>query len=106
MEQELHMLLIGMLGDDLGSSDNDVQALLQPMDIRSQADEMLEVRIMQDAIGGPSSHKGGYAMFGNLFECRIPTFAKLLERTPNWSRNQSEGGGARKRSRHGMKPPS
>jgi hypothetical protein len=35
MEQELYMLLIGMLGDDLGSSDNDVQALLQPMDVRS-----------------------------------------------------------------------
>ena len=29
------MLLIGMFGDDLGSSDNDVQALLQQMNVRS-----------------------------------------------------------------------
>jgi hypothetical protein len=100
MKQELYMLLIRMLGDDLGSSDNDVQALLQPMDVRSQADEMLEVRITQDAIGSASSDKSGYAMLGNLFQRGIPSFAKLLERTPDWSRNQSQGDRARKRSGH------
>ena len=59
------------------------------MDVRCKADKMLEVRLMQDAIGGPSSHKGGYAMFGNLFECRSPALAKLLKRTPDRSWNQS-----------------
>jgi hypothetical protein len=58
------------------------------VNVRGKADKMLEVGIMQDAIGGPSSHKGGYAMFGNLFERRTPTFAELLKRTPDWSWNQ------------------
>jgi hypothetical protein len=36
------MLLIGMLGDNFGSLDNDVQTLLKPTHIRSQSDEMLK----------------------------------------------------------------
>jgi hypothetical protein len=106
MNQELYMFLIRVLSNNLSSPDDDVQALPQPMDVRSQTNEMLEVRIAQDAVGGGPSHKGGYTMLGNLFKRRIPSFAKLLERTPDWSWNQSEGGRARERSRHGMKPPS
>jgi hypothetical protein len=63
------MLLVGMLGDNVGRSDYDAQALLETMYVRSQADEMLEVGFMQDAIGSASSNKSGHAMFGNLFQC-------------------------------------
>jgi hypothetical protein len=55
MNQQFHMLLIGILGDHFSSLDNDVQPLLKPMYIRRQADEMLKIRLAQDAIGNARS---------------------------------------------------
>lgn len=39
------MLMVGMHGDNLGKSGNEIRALLEPMDVRGQADEVLEIRI-------------------------------------------------------------
>jgi hypothetical protein len=50
MNQKLDMLLIGVLGDNSGSLDNDVQTLLKPTHIRCQSNKMLDVGIAQDAI--------------------------------------------------------
>jgi len=51
MNQKLDMFLIGMLGDNFGGLDNDVQALLKPTHIRSQSDEMLEIGVAQNTVG-------------------------------------------------------
>ncbi len=89
MNQELYVFLIGMLSNNLSSPDNHIQALLQPMYVCREADEMLKVRVTQDTISSASSHKRGDPMHGNLFQCSISPLAKLLKRIPDRSRNQS-----------------
>ena len=76
------MLLIGMLGNYFGGLNNHIQTLLKPMHIRGQADEVLEVRFTQNAIGDTSADERGDAVFGNLLKRGASPFAKLLKRTP------------------------
>jgi hypothetical protein len=101
MNQKLDMFLIGMLGDNFGSLDNDVQALLKPMHIRSQSDEMLEIRIAQDTVGDALADERTNAVLGDLLKCSISPYAKLLKRAPGRSRNKSQGGRVGERGGHG-----
>jgi hypothetical protein len=87
MNQELYVFLIGMLGDNLGGLDDYVQALLQPMYVCCQTDEILKVHVTQDTIGCTSSPKRGDTVLGNPFQCSIPPLAKLLIRIPDGPRN-------------------
>src|ERR1700677_2304371 len=101
VNQKLDMFLIGMLGDNLGSLDNDVQALLKPTHIRSQSDEMLEIRVAQDTVSNTLANERTNAMLGNLLKRGISPFAELLERVPGRSRNKGQSGRAGKRGGHG-----
>jgi hypothetical protein len=89
-----------MLGDNLGSLDNDVQPLLKPMHIRSQSDEMLKIGIAQDTVRDTLADKRSYAMLGDLLQRGISPFAELLKRTPNRPRNKGQDGRASKCGGH------
>lgn len=60
------MFLIGVLGDNSGSLDNDVQPLLKPTHIRCQSDEMLEIGVSQDAVSYTLADERTNTMLGNL----------------------------------------
>jgi hypothetical protein len=95
------MFLIGMLGDNFGSLDNDVQALLKPTHIRSQSDEMLEIGVAQNTVSDTLADERTNAMLGDLLKRGISPFAELLKRAPGRSRNKGQGGRAGKRGGHG-----
>jgi hypothetical protein len=101
MDQQFDMFLIGMLGDNFGSLDNDVQALLKPTHIRSQSDEMLEIGVAQDTVSDTLADERTDAVFGDLLKRGISPFAELLERVPGRSRNKGQGGRTGKRGGHG-----
>jgi hypothetical protein len=101
MNQELNVLLIGMLGNYFGGLNNHIQTLLKPMHIRGQADEILEVPLTENAIGDTSADECSDAMFGNLLKRGAPAFSKLLKRTPGRPRYKSQGRRSSQRSGHG-----
>ena len=80
MDQKFDMFLIGMLGDNFGSLDNDVQALLKPTHIRSQSDEMLEIGVAQDAVSDTVADQYSNAVIGDLL---IPTPGRRPMRSRN-----------------------
>jgi hypothetical protein len=85
MNQKLHVFLIGMLGDNFGSLDNDVQPLLKPVHIRGQSDEMLEIGVAQDTVRDTLADKRTYAMLGDL-----RNFSNELQTGPG-TRAKAEG---------------
>ena len=66
MNQELNVLLIGMLGNYFGGLNNHIQTLLKPMHIRSQSDEMLEICVAQAMVRDTLADKRTDAMVGDL----------------------------------------
>jgi hypothetical protein len=101
MNQKLDMFLIGMLGDNFGSLDNDVQALLKPAHIRSQSDEMLEIGVAQDTVSDTLADERTDAVLGDLLKRDISPFAELFKRVPDRSWNKGQGGRASERGGHG-----
>jgi hypothetical protein len=99
MNQKLDMFLIGMLGDNFGSLDNDVQALLKPMHIGSQSDETLEIGVAQDTVSDTLADECSNAVLGDLLKRGISPFAELLKRAPSRPRNKGQGGSGRSSGR-------
>jgi hypothetical protein len=95
------MLLIGMLGDNSGSLDNDVQTLLKPMHIRCQSDEMLEIAVSQDTVSDALADERTNTVLRDFLKRGISPFAELLKRTPSRSWNKGQGGRACKCGGHG-----
>lgn len=91
------MLMVWVLGDYFSSLNNDVQTLLKPMHICCQSEEILEIRLAENAIGDASAYKRANAVLGDLFERGASAFPKLLKRTPGWPRNKGQCGLAGKR---------
>ncbi len=79
MDQELYVLMIGVLGNHFSSLDNDVQTLLKPMHIRGQSGEILEIRLAKNAIGDASTYERADAMLRDLFKRGSSAFPKLLK---------------------------
>jgi hypothetical protein len=79
MNQELYVLMIGILGDYFSSLDNDVQTLLKPMHICGQSNEILEIRFTENPIGNPSAYERADAMLRDFFKRGASAFPKLLK---------------------------
>ena len=79
------MFLVWVLCDDLCSLNDDVESLLEAMHIGSKPDDVLKIRITQDAISAPFTNKGSDAICRYFLPCGVSTFSKLFKGGPDWS---------------------
>jgi len=93
MDQQFDMFLIGMLGDNFGCLDNDVQSLLKTTHIRSQSDEMLEIGVAQNTVSDTLADERTNAMLGISSSVVFPplrNFSNELQVGPG-TRARAEG---------------